>query len=224
MSPYDRKDKEGFFMTPQSSQQAPHKGHGWLASLLPAILAAESFTLPVASAGLAVATEYQVTEDGGLVPSPALEVAPYMKSDRMVWGNWVNQEIAATGVRLSREIPKSACVSQAMITSIGKARANAQKPVMKFSVTPYDGKRRVYTIRTTPAEIEISARHKVTSMIGPVQEIQKPSLSEERSVDQLFLALTPFHNALQLSDNESSRMNLTTMLAMDNRNCVSGCP
>jgi hypothetical protein len=231
-------------MTPQFSQRA---------QLLPSILAAASFILPVASASLAAATECQVTEDGGVIQgmtawkeaTPIIlpltiiverdiygrfaltaipEVAPHMKSNRMVWGNTVNQEIAAIGVCLSQDIRKNARFTHAMITSIGRTQTKAHTKVMKVSALPYNGKSQVRTIRTTPAEIEMSARQKAPTIIGPVQEIQKPTLADERSVGQSFVALSPFQNALQLPGNETSRMNLTTMLAMDNRNCVSGCP
>jgi hypothetical protein len=225
----------------------------WLAPLLPSILAAASFILPVASASLAVAAECQVTEDGGtvqgmtagkettsiilplmttvewdivgrLVLSPIPEVAPYMKSDRVVWGNTVNQEIAAIDVCLSQHIRKNARFTQAMITSIGRTQTKAHTKVMKVSALPYNGKRQVRTMRTTLPEIGIAARVKAPMLIRPVQEIERSILSDERSVVQPFVALNPFQNALQLPENESSHMNLTTMVALDNRNCVSGCP
>jgi hypothetical protein len=140
------------------------------------------------------------------------------------------------------DIPKSARFTQAMITSISKARANTQKPVMKFSVTPYDGKRQVLTIRTTPLEIGISARDKNFTIIGPVQEVQKSNLPDERSAsqvvatlpsivesfsligDQPFVVVNPIQNALPLPDNESLRMNRTTTQVLHEGNCASGCP
>jgi hypothetical protein len=250
---HDRKKNEGFSMTPQFPQKVRQAEHRWLSPLFPSILAAVNFILPVASASLAAATECQVTEDGGklqgmtawksttlntllltltverdiyggLVPSPVLEVAPYMKSNRMVWGNTVNQEIAAIGVCVSQDIRKNARFTQAMITSIGRTQAKAHTKAMKVSALPYNGKRQVHTIRTTLPEIGIAARDKAPTIIGPVQEIEKSILSDERSVGRPFVALNPFQNALQLPDNDSGLMNLTTTLALDNRNCVSGCP
>jgi hypothetical protein len=160
----------------------------------------------------------------GLVPSLVLEVAPYMNNSRFAWGNTVNQEIAAIGVCLSQDIRKNGLFTQAMIASIGRTQAKARTKVMKVSALPYNGKRQARTIRTTLPEIGIAARDKAPTIIGPIQEIQKPILPDERSVGQSFVALNPFQNALQLPDNESNRMNMTTMLALDNRNCVSSCP
>jgi hypothetical protein len=103
---------------------------------------------------------------------------------------------------------------------------------MKVSVLPYNGKRQVLTIRTTPPEIGTPARYQTATIIGPVQEIRKPILSDGRSVSQAvaalpstvessslfggqpFVASNPLQSALQLQGNESLRMNLTTMQAL----------
>jgi hypothetical protein len=151
-------------------------------------------------------------------------LAPSMKSKRMVWGNRENQEVAIIGSCLGQGVRKSARANQALIATIGKPQAKAHTKAMKVSALPYNGKRQVHTIRTTLPEIGIAAREKAPPLIGPAQEIQIPILSDERSVGQPFALSNPFQNALQLLDNESIRMNLTTMLALDNRNCVSGCP
>ena len=240
-------------MTPQFSRRAQQAGNRQLSPLLPSILAAVTLIVTVASVSLVAAAECQVAEDGEtiqgmtawkgttlntlpltitverdiygrLVLSPVLEVAPYMKSNRIVRGNTDNQEIAAIGACLSQDIPKSVRFNQAMIKPIGKTQTNAHKQTMKVFALPYNGKRQIHTMRTTLPEIGIAARDKAPTIIGPVQEIEKSILSDERSVGQPFVALNPFQNALQLPDNESSRMNLTTMLALDNKNCVSGCP
>ncbi len=240
-------------MIAQCSQQAQRVKNRWLAPLLLSILATASFILPVAFASLAAATECQVTEDGGviqgmptwkghtssllpltitvegdtyrgLVLSPALEIIPNMNNSRFAWSNMESHGIATIDSCLSQDIRKNARITQAMTTSSGRTQAKAHRQVMKVSALPYNGKRQVHTIRTTPPEIGISPRDKASTLIGPVQEIEKSILSDERSVGQPFVALNPFQNALQLTDNESSHMNLTTMQAMDNRNCVSGCP
>lgn len=143
---------------------------------------------------------------------------------------------------VSQDIRESALFNHAMITSIGKTQAKAHTQVMRASALPYNGKRQVLTIRTTPPEIGPSARYKPAPRIGPVQEIQKPILSDERSVSQavaalpatvespaLFggqpvVALNPFQSVRQLPDNESLRMNLTAAQAVHGGNCVSGCP
>lgn len=179
---------------------------------------------------------------GGLVPSPVPEVAPYMQNSRITRGNTEGQSIATIDVCLSQDIRKSALFNQALIKSIGRTQAKAHTPVMKVSALPYNGKRQVLTIRTTRPEIRVSARYKTATIIGPVQEIQKPILSDERSVSQVvamlpttvespslfgaqaFVALNPLQSALQLPDNESLRMNLTTTRALLDGNCASGCP
>jgi len=174
---------------------------------------------------------------GGLIPSPVLEVAPDMKSSRFARGNPEIQEITTIDTCLSQDIRKSALFNQAMIRSIGKTQARAHTQVMRVPALSYNGKRQVLTIRTTPQEVGISARYKTTTIIGP-----EPVLSEDRSVSQAvaalsstvespslfggqpFVVLSPPQSALQLPDNESLRMNLTTMQVLHGGNCVSGCP
>ncbi len=252
-------------MTLHFTQKAQQAKNRWLSPLLPSILTAVSLIATLDPASLAAAAECQVTEDGGtiqgmptwkgttlsilpltitverdiyggLVPSPVLEVAPYMESSRIVRGNTENQGIATIGVCLSQDIRKSARFNQALIKSNGKTQAKAHTQVMKVSALPYNGKRQVLTIRTTPPEIGTPARYKTATIIGPVQEILKPILSDGRSVSQAVAALsstvessslfggqpvvasTPFQSALQLQGNESLRMNLTTMQALHDGN------
>lgn len=257
-------------MKPQLPQKAQQKKNEWLSPLLLSTLATMSLIQIGGIASLAAAAECQVTEDrgtiknmttwkgstlsilsrsitlewdiyGGLVPSSMLEVTP-MNNSRFAWGNTENQEIATIGVCLRQDIRKSAFFSQAMIASIGKTQVKAQKQILKVLALPYDGKRQIHTIRTTPPEIGISARDKAATIIGPVQEIQKPIVSDEHNVSQSvatlpatvefsslfggepFVAVNPFQSAVQLSDNESLRMNRTTTQALHEGNCASGCP
>lgn len=178
---------------------------------------------------------------GRLVLPPVLEIVPYMKGSRFTWGNTVNQEIAAIGVCLRQGIRKNARFNHAMITSIDKPHAKTHKPAMKVSIFPYSGKRQVSRMRVTPLEIGISSHDQAHTSIGPVQKIKNPVLSDERSVSQSvaalpsisqpssfggqpFVALDPFQSALQLPDNESLRMNLTTTQALHEGNCANGCP
>lgn len=258
-------------MTPHFTQKAQQVENRWLSPLLLSVLAVVSLVATVDPTSLAAAAECQATEDGGttpgmttgkgatssilpltitmerdsyggLVPSPVLTVAPYMKSSRTALGNREDQGIATIRACLSQDILKSALFNQAMIKSIGKTQAKAHTQSMKVSALPYNGKRQVLTIRTTPPEIGVSVRSKTASIIGPVQEIRKPILSDERSVSQAvaalpstvdspslfggqpFVAVNPFQSALQPPDNESIRMNLTTTQALHDGNCGSGCP
>ncbi|MEO8046062.1 MAG: hypothetical protein ABI684_02145 [Nitrospirota bacterium] len=150
-------------------------------------------------------------------------------------------EHAASDACVRQDIHKSARFNQAIINSIGKPQAKAHKPAMKVSILPYNGKRQVSRMRTTPMEIGISAHDQAHILIGPVQEIKYPILSEERRVSQSvaappsigqfqsfggcpFVALNPFQSAVQLPDNESLRMNLTTTQALHEGNCATGCP
>jgi hypothetical protein len=267
---YDQKRKEDS-MTSYFAQKAQQSENRRLFTLLPSSLAAVSLIATIDPTSLATAGECQVTEDvgtipgmptwkgttshilpltitverdiyGGLIPSPVLEVAPDMKSSRFARGNPEIQGIATIDACLSQDIRKSALFNQAMIRSIGKTQARDHAQVMRVPALPYNGKREVLTIRTTLPEIGISARYKAATIIGPVQEIQKPILSDARSVSQTvaalpstvespslfgvqpFVALNPFQSALQLPDNESLRMNLTTTQALHGGNCVSGCP
>ena len=256
-------------MTPQLPQNAQQKKNEWLSPLFLSILAAINLIQIGGPASLAAAAECQFTEDrgtqslttwkgrtlsilsrsitleweiyGGLVPSSMLEVA-LMNNSRFAWGNTESQEMATIGVCLRQDIRKSALFNHAMIAFIGKTQAKAQKQILKVLALPYDGKRQIHTIRTTPPEIGISARDKAATIIGPVQEILKPILSDERNVSQSvatlpatvefpslfggesFVAVNPFQSAVQLSDNESLRMNRTTTQALHEGNCASGCP
>jgi hypothetical protein len=178
----------------------------------------------------------------GLVPSPMLEVAPYMKSSRIVLGKTENQGMATIGACSSQDIRKSALFNHAMIRSIVKSPAKAHTHFMKVPVLLYDEKRQGLTIRTTPPEIGISVRDTAPTIIGPVQEIQKSVLSDNRTVSQavatlpstveslsLFggqpsVASNPFQPARQRPDNESHRMNLTTGQAVHGGMCTSECP
>ena len=179
---------------------------------------------------------------GGLVPDPMLDVAPYMKSNRIVLGKTENQGMATIGACSSQEIRKSALFNHAMIRSIVKSPAKAHTHFMKVPVLLYNEKRQDLSIRTTPAEIGISTRDKADIRIGPVQEIQKSVLSDNRTVSQavatlpstveslsLFggqpsVASNPFQPARQRPDNESHRMNLTTGQAVHGGMCTSECP
>ena len=179
---------------------------------------------------------------GGLVPPLVPQVAPDLNSSRIAWGTTKKQGLARIGACLSQDIRKSALFNQPMIRSIVKSPARAHTPFMKVPVLLYNGKKPGLTIRTTHPEIGISVPYKVGTLIGPVQEIRKPILSDARSESQTvaalpytfessssfggqaFGAVNPFQSALQLPDNESMRMNMTTMHAVHVGNCASGCP
>jgi hypothetical protein len=179
---------------------------------------------------------------GGPVPSPMLEVGPYMKSSRIVLGKTETQGMATIGACSSQEIRKNALFNHAIIRSIVKSPAKAHPHFMKVPVLLYNEKRQDLTIRTTPPELGISVRYTAPTIIGPVQEIQKSVLSDNRTVSQavatlpstveslsLFggqpsVASNPFQPALQRPDNESHRMNLTTGQALHGGMCTSECP
>jgi hypothetical protein len=132
--------------------------------------------------------------------------------------------------------------SSRMACAIGKTQGKARRQSMQVSVLPYNGKKHVRSIRTTPTEIGVSLHEKSAAIIGPVQEIRKPTLSHERLVsqtlaalpstvestslfaDQPIGALNRFSSVLQEPDNESHRMNLTTAQALHGGNCPNGCP
>jgi len=265
----DEKEKEDCAMAPQFPHKAQQEKNRWLSPLLPSIFAVMSLIAIVDLASLAMAAECQLAEEkgemvqgitawkgatsstlsltntiardiyGGLAPSPVQESAS--NNSRFGWGNTVGQEIAASDACVRQDIRKSARFNQAIINSIGKPQAKAHKPAMKVSILPYNGKRQVSRMRTTPLEIGISAHDQAPTLIGPVQETKYPILSEERRVSQSvaappsigqfqsfggrpFVALNPFQSAVQMPDNESLRMNLTTTQALHEGNCANGCP
>ena len=179
---------------------------------------------------------------GELVPSPVLDVSPYMKSSRLVLGKSENRGMATIGVCSSRYIRKSAPFNHAMFRSIVKNPAKAHTQFMNVPVLLYNGKRQGLTIRTTPPDIGISTRYKADTLIGPVQEIRKSVLSDNQTVSQAVVTLpstvespsllggqasvasNPFLRGQQGPDNVSLRMNLTTEQVLHGGNCASGCP
>jgi hypothetical protein len=96
---------------------------------------------------------------GELIPSPVLDVAPYMKSSRIVVGK--TEKIGACS---SRYIRKSAPFNHAMFRSIVKNPAKAQTQFMNVPVLLYNGKRPGLTIRTTPPDMGISTRYKAHTL------------------------------------------------------------
>lgn len=259
-------------MTLHMTQYAERKNIWWLSPLLPSILSVASLIATVGPASLASAAECQVTQENGttqdmltgnvtpstmfpltisverniygrFVPSPLLGIAPYTKNNRTILGDTEKQNIATIGACMIQDFRDSVLFHQALSAPIGKTQARAHKPAMKAFALPYTGKRQVLTIRTTPPESRTSLHYKADSiLIGPVQEIRKSVLADERSVSQILAAQPstvgflspfggqlfgnsiPFQNAQQLPDNESLRMNLTTAQALHDGNCASGCP
>jgi hypothetical protein len=179
---------------------------------------------------------------GGRVPSPMLEVGPYMKNRRIVLGKTENKGMATIDACSNQDLRKSARFNHAIIRSIVKSPDKAHTHFMKVPVLLYNEKSRDRTTRTTPPDFEISLRDKAPTIIGPVQEIQKSVLSDNRTmslavatfpstVESLFpfggqpsVASNPFQRALQLPDNESNRMNLTSGQAVHDGTCTDRCP
>ena len=168
---------------------------------------------------------------GGLVLSPVRGVIPYIKNSRIVLSDTENQGIVTIRACLGQDILKSELFTQAMIIPIGKTPANAHRPSKKVSALPYNGNRQVHAVRTKPPEmIGVPPRSKITTTIGPVQEIQKPILPYAGSMnqviaggDQTFVEVGPFVGASQLPNNETFRMNRTTAQGMHYGNCSSEC-
>lgn len=227
-------------MTPHCTQKAPHAGNRWLLPLLPLILAAVSAIATVDPLRLAAATDPPITEDGCTIQS-------------MATGKGITSSILPLTITPERNIyerfaPSSVRESAPNMTSgrmacaIGKTQGKARRQSMHVSALPYNGKRQVRSIRTTPTETGVSLREKTATIIGPVQEFRKPTLSHERLVSQTVTALPStvestslfggqpigalnrFSSALQEPDNESRRMNLTTTQALHGGNCPNGCP
>ncbi|HWI69353.1 MAG TPA: hypothetical protein VNS88_13430 [Nitrospiraceae bacterium] len=179
---------------------------------------------------------------GGRVPSPMLEVGPYMKSRRILLGKTENQGMATIGACSSQDLRKSALFDYAMIRSIVKSPAKEHTHFMNIPVLLYNEKRQDRTIRTTPPDFGISVRGKAPTIIGPVQEIQKSVLSDNRAMSpavatlpstveslslfggQPSVASNPFQPTLQRPDNESHRMNLTSGQAVHDGTCADRCP
>jgi hypothetical protein len=90
---------------------------------------------------------------GELVPSSVRDVAPYMKSSRLVLGKSENRKMATIGACSGRYIRKSPPFNHAMFGSIVKIPAKAHTQFMNVPVLLYNGKRQGLTIRTMPPDI-----------------------------------------------------------------------
>ena len=258
-------------MTAHFAQKAQQAENRWLLSLLPISLVAASLIAIVGPASLASAAECQVNEAGGtiqgmtiwkgtassplpliipverdtyggLIPSPVLEVAQDRNRSRIGLGNTENQDMTTIDICLSQDIRESALFHHAMIASIGTTQVKAHTKAKKVIVLPFKGDRQLLRIRTTMPDIAISVRNTPRTIIGPVQEIHKPTPPDARSISQAvptlpstlqspspfggqpLVAMNPFQNALQLPGNESLRMNLTTAQSVHDGTCADGCP
>ncbi|HEY6640033.1 MAG TPA: hypothetical protein VIY67_04815 [Nitrospiraceae bacterium] len=258
-------------MTSHFAQKAHHAENRWLLTLLPFILVAESLIATLDPASQASAAECRVNEDGGtiqgmitwkgtassplplritierdtyvvLTPSPVPETAQYMNNGRIRLGNTENQDMATIDVCLSQDIRESALFHRAMIASIGTTQVKAHTKAKKVLVLPYKGDRQMRRIGTTIPDIVISVRSMPRTIIGPVQEIQKPNPPDARSMSQPvaplpstlqspspsggqpLVAMNPFQKASPLPGNESLRMNLTTAQSVHDGTCADGCP
>ena len=227
-------------MTPHLTHKPQHAGNRWLLPLLPSILAAVSPIATIDPIRLAAATDSPITEDSCTTLSMAtgkgtmsrilpLTIIP----ERNIEG-----EIAPSSMLEIAPLRTSG----RMACAIGKTQGKARRQSGQISVLPYNGKKHVRSIRTTPTEIRVSLREKSPAIIGPVQEILKPTQSHERLVSRTVAALPStvdstslfggqpigasnrFSSALQEPDNESRRMNLTTAQALHGGNCPNGCP
>jgi len=193
------------------------------------ILAAMSLVATIDPVSLAEATECPITEDAGMIPGQATGKG----AERNIYESYRPSsapEIAphTTGSRI-------ACV-------IGKPQSKPYRKLMNVSALSYNGKRQILPIRTTPPEIRVPVREQSAALIGPVQEILKPSLPYERRTSQAVATLRStvestslfggqsvgtfdrFSSALQEPGNEYHRMNLTTAQALHGGNCPGGCP
>lgn len=227
-------------MTPHVTQKAPHAGNRWLLPLLPSILAAVSPIATVDPLRLAAATDSPITEDGCTIQN--------MTTWKGTTSSYLPLTITPERNMYEGLAPSSVLESAPHMTSgrmacaIGKTQGKARRQSMQVSAFPYNGKKHVLSIRTTPTEIGVTLREKSAAIIGPVQEIRKTTLSHERLVSQTVAALPStvestslfggqpigalnrFSSALQEPDNESHRMDLTTAQALHGGNCPNGCP
>jgi hypothetical protein len=210
-------------MTPHFTHKAPHAGNRWLWPLLPSILVALSPIATVEPIRLAAATDTPITEDGCTIQSAA---------------TWKGTTSSLLPLTITRErniyeglAPSSVRERTPHMTSgrigcvLGKTRGKARRHSMHVSALPYNGTKQVLSIRRTPTEIGVSLREKSAAIIGPVQEIRKPT-PQRASLFGAWLLPAPdrFKSTVQEPNNESHRMNLTTAQALHGGNCPNGCP
>jgi hypothetical protein len=210
-------------MTPHFTHKAPHAGNRWLWPLLPSILVAVSPIATVEPIRLAAATDSPITEDGCTIQSATTwkgtksSILPLtITPERNIY-----EGLAPSSVR---ELAPN-MTSGRIGCAIGKTQGKARRHSMHVSALPYNGTKQVLSIRTTPTEIGVSLREKSAAIIGPVQEIRKPTLQPASLFGAWpFPAPDRFKSTVQEPDNESHRMNLTTAQALHGGNCPNGCP
>lgn len=177
----------------------------------------------------------------GLLLSPIREAAPLLRSSRFGRVKLENRITGSGETCGSQYVPAQALVNPAVLTSSTKRASRLLTPAMKGMVLFYNGSRRNLKTRLMPQENEMNAR-KTASMIGPIQEIDKPSQFGTAPFDQaiavrlpqvdplpLFqqrsiMAIDSFQTGIRPPGNESLRMNMTTTQALHGGNCANGCP
>ena len=136
---------------------------------------------------------------------------------------------------------KTSLLTQAILGS--RSRVTSRMQPLTVSTVAYTSKKQGLTVRTILPELKHSTTYMpISTIIGPVQEFQNASPSNERSMTQAIPLILPmdkpsalfgdhpwgplnqFQNLQRLPNGESHRMNLTTALALHGRDCVSDCP
>jgi hypothetical protein len=184
----------------QTAQQTERR---WLSRLFGSLVGATVVMATLQPAGLAAAAECFANEDTAAVQDtlhwegissplqtfPTIILAqncfcgliPYLNSSRSVLGKADNPGNTIFTACLRLKSGKMGQSDQVSLGSIGKVASQMQP--LRASMIPYTGKRHVLKIRTTPPEFKPSAGYTPSTLIGPVQEIQKPLLSDESSVN-----------------------------------------
>lgn len=172
-----------------------------------------------------------------LLPAPVLETSPLLKRSRVTHGPGSELNCWSQSFRM---MPLSNHTTTAR--AVGKDPVKFILPVMKFSASPYIGKRQAFQTRMILPEMTITSRERTASIIGPIDEHSPVDPSNGTSLPQalgirrtlgdsviplgnrLVTTVDPLTTGFRLPGNESLRMNRTTAQALHAGNCTSGCP
>lgn len=169
------------------------------------------------------------------------EQSPYLTGCRFALGKGNNRGITIPTACLSPTPWKTSLLNQAILGP--RSKVNPRMQPLTVSTLSYNSKQQGLKVRTTLPEIKCSTTYMpISTVIGPVQEFQNASPSDERSMTQAvplipsmnkpsvsfgdhpWGPLNQFQNLQRLPNGESHRMNMTTALALHGRDCVSDCP
>ena len=169
------------------------------------------------------------------------EDTPYLTGNRFILSKSANHGMTTLTAGLSLNTWKTALLNQATFGSTGKI--NPRMQILRTSAPSYDSTWHLINIRKTLPEFKRSKTYKsIATFIGPAQEFQDSPPTDGRSMAQTIPSIPPMDKSFalfgghllsplnqvqdlqRLPNGESHRMNMTTAMALHDRDCASDCP